>query len=102
MKSERNGCFMIKTEDIEYIAKLAKLNLADEEKERLVGQMGDIVEFANKISQLDTENVEPTNHILEVKNVFREDEIQESYSRDEILKNAPAKEAGCIVVPSII
>ena len=92
---------MITTNDVEYIAKLAKLKLLDEEKEKFVEQLGDIVEFANKISTLDTENVEPTNHILEVQNVFREDEVKDSYSRDEILKNAPAKEAGCIVVPSI-
>jgi len=93
---------MVTTKDIEYVAKLAKLNLSNEEKEKLVEQMGDIVEFANKISELDTDGVNPTNHILEIKNVFREDELKESYSRDEILKNAPAKEAGCIVVPSIV
>ena len=93
---------MVTTKDIEYVANLAKLKLSDEEKERLVNQMGDIVEFANKISELDTDGVKPTNHILEVKNVFREDELKESYTRDEILKNAPKKEAGCIVVPSLV
>ncbi len=93
---------MITTKDIEYIAKLAKLNLSEEEKEKLVSQMDDIVEFANKISNLDTDGVKPTNHILEISNVFREDVVKPSYSRDEILKNAPSKEAGCIVVPSII
>ena len=93
---------MITTEDIEYVAKLAKLKLSDSEKDMLVNQMGDIVEFANNINKLDTDGVKPTNHILEVQNVFREDEVVPSYSRDEILKNAPAKEAGCIVVPSII
>ncbi len=93
---------MITDKDIEYVARLAKLNLSAEEKERLVGQMGDIVEFANKISELDTEGVKPTNHILEVNNVFREDEVKESYSREDILKNAPVKEAGCFVVPSIV
>lgn len=98
----RGMIFMITTKDIEYIAKLAKLNLSEEEKEKLVSQMDDIVEFANKISNLDTDGVKPTNHILEISNVFREDVVKPSYSRDEILKNAPSKEAGCIVVPSII
>ena len=93
---------MIKAEDIEYVAKLAKLKLSEEEKATLLNQMGDIVEFANKISSLDTDGVNPTNHILDVKNVFREDEVVTSYTRDEILKNAPAKEAGCIVVPNVI
>ena len=93
---------MITDKDIEYVARLAKLKLSDEEKERLVSQMGDIVEFANNINKLNTDGVEPTNHILKVQNVFREDEVKESYSRDEILKNAPKKEAGCLVVPSVV
>ena len=93
---------MITTEDIEYVAKRAKLKLSEDEKEKMVKQMDDIVEFANKISELDTENVQPTNHILDIKNVFREDILKPSYEREEILKNAPKKEAGCIVVPSIV
>ena len=92
---------MIKTEDIEYVAKLAKLRLTDEEKEKLTPQMADIINFANKISELDTENVEPTNHILRVQNVMREDVVVPSYDRNEIIKNAPKKEAGCIIVPSV-
>lgn len=93
---------MVNMEDIEYVAKLAKLKLREEEKQMLVGQMDEIVNFANKISELNTDGVKPTNHILDVKNVFREDEVKESYSRDEILKNAPAKEAGCLVVPNVV
>lgn len=93
---------MITTKDIEYVAHLAKLKLTDEEKDKLVRQMGDIVEFANKISELDTDGVNPTNHIFKMQNVFREDILKESYSREEILANAPSKEAGCIVVPSIV
>lgn len=93
---------MVTIKDIEYVAKLAKLNLSSDEKNMLVGQMGEIVEFANRISQLDTDGVKPTNHILEVSNVLREDEIKESYKREDILMNAPKKEAGCIVVPSIV
>ena len=93
---------MVTDKDIEYVARLAKLKLSDEEKTRLVSQMGDIVEFANNINKLNTDGVEPTNHILKVQNVFREDEVKESYSRDEILKNAPKKEAGCLVVPSVV
>ena len=93
---------MVNMDDIEYVAKLAKLKLGEEEKQMLVGQMDEIVNFANKISELNTDGVKPTNHILDVKNVFREDIVKESYSRDEILRNAPAKEAGCLVVPSIV
>ena len=92
---------MITNKDIEYVAGLAKLKLSDEEKERLTSQMDGIVEFANKISELNTDNVEPTNHILKVQNVMREDAVKPSYDRNEIIKNAPVKEAGCIIVPSV-
>lgn len=92
---------MITNKDIEYVARLAKLKVPESEIESLTRQMDGIVEFANKISELDTENVEPTNHILKVQNVMREDEVKPSYDRNEIIKNAPHKEAGCIIVPSV-
>lgn len=92
---------MINKEDIEYVAKLAKLKLTEEEKEKLTPQMGDIINFANKISELNTEGINPTAHILEINNVFREDEVKESYNRDDIITNAPVKEAGCIMVPGV-
>jgi aspartyl-tRNA(Asn)/glutamyl-tRNA(Gln) amidotransferase subunit C len=92
---------MINKKDIEYVAKLAKLKLTEEEKEKLTPQMGDIINFANKISELNTEGINPTAHILEINNVFREDEVNESYNRDDIIKNAPVKEAGCIIVPGV-
>ena len=92
---------MITNKDIEYVAKLAKLQVSESEMETLTHQMDGIVEFANKISELDTENVEPTNHILKVKNVMREDEVKPSYNRNDIIANAPVKEAGCLVVPSV-
>ena len=92
---------MIEKQDIEYVAKLAKLNLTEEEKEKFIPQMVDIVNFANQISELDTDNVEATQHILETSNVFRKDEVKPSYSREDILKNAPEKEAGCIIVPGV-
>ena len=92
---------MITNKDIEYVASLAKLKVSEREMETLTSQMDGIVEFANKISELDTENVEPTNHILTVQNVMREDVVVPSYDRNEIIKNAPKKEAGCIIVPSV-
>ena len=92
---------MITNKDIEYVAGLAKLKISESEMENLTRQMDAIVEFANKISELDTENVEPTNHILRVQNVMREDVVVPSYDRNEIIKNAPKKEAGCIIVPSV-
>ena len=93
---------MVNKEDILYVAKLAKLSLSEDEMQDLIPQMGDIIEFANTISGMDTEGVEPTNHILEVQNVMRKDEVKESYAREDIIRNAPAKEAGCIIVPNVV
>ena len=93
---------MVEKEDILYVAKLAKLSLSEDEMQDLIPQMGDIIEFANTISKMDTEGVEPTNHILEVQNVMRKDEVKESYAREDIIRNAPVKEAGCIIVPNVV
>ena len=92
----------ISIKEVDHIAVLSKLKFAEDEKKKLAGHMADIIEFANKISELDTSNIDPTNHVLDVSNVFRKDEVIESYSRDEILKNAPSSEAGCIVVPNVV
>ena len=92
---------MITNKDIEYVASLAKLKIPENEMGNLTRQMDEIVNMANKVSELDTENVEPTNHILRVQNVMREDVVIPSYDRNEIIKNAPNKEAGCIVVPRV-
>jgi len=92
---------MVSKEDIEYVAKLAKLRLTEEEKEKLTPQMADIIDFANRISEINTDGIKETAHILEMNNVFREDEVKASYNRDDILMNAPQKEAGCIIVPGV-
>lgn len=92
----------ILVEDVKHIAKLARLNFTDEELNKLSLQLSDIVDMANEIEKLDTENVKPTAHILENTNVFRKDEVKPSYDREEILKNAPTKESGCISVPRVV
>ena len=64
--------------------------------------MSSIVEFANNLSTIDIDGVRPTAHILDIKNVFRKDEVSDSYDREEILKNAPESQAGCISVPKVV
>lgn len=92
----------ISINEVEHIADLSRLKFDDSEKEKLAGQMADIIDFVNKISELNTSDVEPTNHVLDIKNVFRKDEVQESTNREELLRNAPTSEAGCIVVPKVV
>lgn len=92
----------VSKEDVLHIAKLSKLNLTEEELEKYTNELSSIVDFANELSNIDVEGVEPTAHILNIRNVFREDEVQPSYDREEILKNAPTKDAGCVSVPKVV
>ncbi len=93
---------MIEKKDVEYVAFLARLELSEEEKERLTKQLGQVLEHAEKIKSLDTENVEPTSHAIPLKNVMREDRVSPSLSQEEALSNAPRQEGGYFVVPRIL
>ena len=92
----------VSKEDVLHIAKLSKLNLTDEELEMYTNDLSSIVDFANQLSSIDVEGVKPTAHILNIQNVFRKDVMQASYDREEILKNAPSKDAGCVSVPKVV
>lgn len=93
---------MITRNDVEYVANLARLTLTEEEIEKMTKELGAIIEFANKLSELNTEGIEPTAHVLNIYNVFRNDEVKPSYPREEILKNAPSHDDVCIKVPKIV
>lgn len=92
----------VSKEDVKHIAKLSKLNLTEEELEKYTNDLSSIVDFANELSNINVEGVKPTAHILDIKNVFRKDEVQSSYDREAILKNAPSKAAGCVSVPKVV
>ncbi len=93
---------MINREEVEHVAWLARLELSEEEREKFSKQLGQVLEHASKIKEVDTSNVPPTSHSLPLKNVFREDEVRESISQEEALFNAPQKEKGAFLVPKII
>jgi aspartyl-tRNA(Asn)/glutamyl-tRNA(Gln) amidotransferase subunit C len=84
------------------VAELARLDLTEEEKTEFSRQLSDIISYVEKINELDTDNVQPTDHIVELKNVFRKDQPGGSIHRSEIEKMAPSFEDGHIVVPRII
>ncbi|MEI6131786.1 MAG: Asp-tRNA(Asn)/Glu-tRNA(Gln) amidotransferase subunit GatC [Bacillota bacterium] len=87
---------------VEYVANLARLNLNEIQKEKMLVDLDSILGYVDKLNEIDTTGVEPTAHILPLKNVFREDEVLPSYDRDIILKNAPIQEDGCFKVPKIV
>ena len=80
---------IIDDETIEYVGILAKLELSGEEKEQAKADMGRMLDYIDKLNELDTEGVEPMSHLFPVTNVFREDEVTNTDNRDKILKNAP-------------
>lgn len=88
--------------DVEHVAKLARLALTDTEKARFTEQMNAILKYAEKLNELDTEGVEPTSHVLPVKNVLREDEARPSWPIEDVLKNAPEDEDGQFRVPAVL
>lgn len=87
---------------VEKVAMLSRLELSSSEKEQMTEQLNDILEYADELNELETEDIEPTAHALPIKNVFREDKVGESLARKDALKNAPQKEAGSFKVPQII
>jgi len=88
--------------DIEKVAKLARLELSEEEKETFGSQLEQVLGYMEQLNRLDTTGVEPTSHAIPVNNVFREDEVRPSFSQEEVLAIAPDEEIGHFKVPKII
>ena len=92
----------ISNNDVQHVAKLARLNLTTEEEQMLTGQLNAILKYAEKLNELDTTNIEPTTHVLHVSNVMREDETKESLSIEQVMHNAPEEEDGQFKVPAVM
>ena len=92
----------ITRDDVEHVARLARLELTAAEIELFTGQLGDILEHAADIEALDVGDIPPTSHPLPIVNVFRDDRLVASADRDEILAQAPAAESGQFRVPPVL
>ncbi len=88
--------------DVEKIAELALLKFSDEELENLTPQLNEILNYMDKLNEIDTENIKPLSHPVEQSNVFRNDELKKSISTNEALKNAPDKDEDHFKVPKVI
>lgn len=93
---------IISDETIEYVGILAKLELSDEEKEQAKKDMGEMLDYIDKLNELDTEGVEPMSHVFPVQNVFREDIVTNGDGSKETLSNAPEQKDGGFKVPRTI
>ncbi len=88
--------------DVEYVAALARLEFTDAEKQKLVHELNDILKYVEQLNTLDTTNVEPLSHVIELNNVFRDDASRPSLPQEEALKNAPSKNDKFFKVPKVI
>ena len=92
----------ITIQEVEHVAKLARLEFDEKEKEILAENLEKILEYIDKLNKLDTDNVPPTSHVIPVKNVMRPDVEKTSLSVEDALANAPSNVDGMFEVPKII
>ena len=90
---------VITDETIEYVGILAKLELSDEEKEQAKKDMGSMLDYIDKLGELDTTGIEPVSHVFQVQNVFREDVVSNGDESEKTLKNAPGEKDNMFMVP---
>ena len=92
----------ITTDEIAYVAKLARLHLSDSEVEAMAGQLDSILSYVDKLNELDTRDIPTTTHAIAVENAFRDDTVRTSLGQEESLANAPIKTQEAFVVPRVI
>lgn len=92
----------ITLEDVEYVARLARLELAEDEAAQLTEQLDRILDYIAKLNELDTSNVEPTSHVLPIRNVTRTDSVEVRMPREDALALAPDERDGYYEVPRVI
>jgi aspartyl-tRNA(Asn)/glutamyl-tRNA(Gln) amidotransferase subunit C len=89
-------------QEVDRIAALAKLEFSAEEKQKFTEQFNQILQYIEKLNELDLTNVAPTHHVWEAGNVFREDRVQPSLTPDQVLANAPNRKMNFFSVPKVI
>ena len=88
--------------DVAYVAKLARLNLTAEETQLFQNQLGRVLKYADKLSEVDVSHVEAAAHAIPIFNVFREDEPRDFFTAEEALSNAPQKANGLFIVTKVV
>jgi aspartyl-tRNA(Asn)/glutamyl-tRNA(Gln) amidotransferase subunit C len=92
----------ITKQEVEHVARLARLELSEQEKETLTDQLSNILTYVEQLNELDTKGVVPTSHVLDINNVMRDDVPEVSLPQDRALANGPDKASGHYKVPKII
>ena len=92
----------LSSKDVEYVARLARLEITDKETEKFTAQLNDILGYIDKLNELDTKGVEPMTHAIAVTNAFRDDKIVDSIGIEKSLANAPDARGEFFRVPKVI
>jgi aspartyl-tRNA(Asn)/glutamyl-tRNA(Gln) amidotransferase subunit C len=92
----------VTVKDVEHVAKLARLELSEAEKQQFTEQMNAILQYAAQLDKLDTDSIAPTSHVVPLSNVMREDEVRPSLPIEKVLLNAPDEEDNQIKVPAVL
>lgn len=92
---------MITIKDVEHVAKLARLELTEEEKELYTRQLGDVLKYVDQMNEVDTSNIKPMTQVIDFVNVMREDEVVYEQTKEQLIANAPEEENGFFKVPKI-
>lgn len=93
---------LINFDDVKHVARLARLAIDDAQLRRLAGQLESILEYVNKLSQVDATHVEPMAHALPLHNVLREDVVEPSLPLEKVLMNAPETDGPFFKVPKVL
>ena len=89
-------------EDVEKVSLLARLRLSDEELDTMTPQLRTIIEYVDQLAELNTDDVEPMAHAVEISSVFRADEPKPSLDRSDVLAAAPHSDGECFLVPAVL
>lgn len=92
----------ITKEMVDYVSTLSRLRLPEEDKEKMQGELQQIIAYMDVLNKLDTQDVEPMSHVFPVKNVLREDDVQPSTPRELLLQNAPIPDHEAFLVPKTV
>ena len=92
----------ITNEMVDYVSELSRLRLDEQSKEKMRGELQQIIAYMDVLNTLDTTGVEPMSHVFPVKNVLREDEVKPSSPRQALLANAPAPDEAAFLVPKAV
>ena len=92
---------MITIKDVEHVAKLARLELTEEEKELYTKQLGDVLKYVDQMNEVDTSDIKPMTQVIDFYNVMREDKVVQEIGKEDLMANAPEEENGFFKVPKI-